>query len=176
MSRSGEVSPLSEPAEDFQEFHVSSNGGDWIISWQPPLDPPKGKAHGASAVCLTSDGSLVLISEDPRGWGLPGGRPEDGESWEDTLVREMREEACARVVNSRLLGFGKAVCIAGPEKDLVLVRSQWLAEVELEEWTPLHEVHHRQVVLADRWRDHLWIDEGWESFTLRLMKEAGLPI
>ncbi|MGH9197923.1 MAG: hypothetical protein ACRD1T_19545, partial [Acidimicrobiia bacterium] len=53
---------------------------------------------------------------------------------------------------------------------------QWLAEVELDEWIPLHEISDRRVVPGYRWREFLWIDEGWQPFTLRLMQEAGLPI
>jgi ADP-ribose pyrophosphatase YjhB (NUDIX family) len=46
-----------------------------------------------------------VISRDGVIWDLPAGRPEPGESWEQTLRREMDEEACATVIAARLLGF-----------------------------------------------------------------------
>jgi ADP-ribose pyrophosphatase YjhB (NUDIX family) len=80
--------------------------------------------------------------------GFPAGRPEEGESWEETLRREMLEEACAIVGRARLLGFSRGACVAGPEEGLVLVRSMWRAEVQLEPWEPRFEIPHRRVVTA----------------------------
>jgi NUDIX domain len=44
----------------------------------------------------------VLISNDGERWGWPGGRPDGNESWEQTLRREVLEEACAIVRHARL--------------------------------------------------------------------------
>jgi len=38
-----------------------------------------------------------VISPDGGIWDLPAGRPVPGENWEETLRREMDEEACATV-------------------------------------------------------------------------------
>jgi 8-oxo-dGTP pyrophosphatase MutT (NUDIX family) len=130
--------------------------------------------HGASAICLVNDGGLVLVSEDGERWGLPGGRPEGSETWEQTLVREMSEEACARVQEARLLGFGLGVCTSGPEAGLALVRSQWLAWVELLPWQPDHEIPYRRVVDAANWRSEVWIQEGYEPIFNRMFSEAGI--
>jgi hypothetical protein len=88
-------------AEDREEFAVRSNGGDWIVSWYSPAPVPVGTGHGAAGICLTAGAGLVLISSDGERWGLPGGRPEDKESWEQTLRREVLEEACANVIEAR---------------------------------------------------------------------------
>ncbi|MEV6598428.1 NUDIX domain-containing protein [Actinoplanes sp. NPDC051346] len=66
----------------------------WQSTWHSPTDVPAGTAHGSAGVCLT-DGQVVLVTDDGRHWQLPGGRPEDGEDWADTLDREVQEEACA---------------------------------------------------------------------------------
>lgn len=95
---------------------------------------------------MTPDGDVVLISTDGELWDLPAGRPEPGETWEDTLRREMLEEACATVVAARLLGFVRGECVAGPERPRILVRSIWRADVELGPWRPLYEIPHRRVV------------------------------
>ena len=75
-----------------------------------------GQPHGANAFCVTADGEVVLISSDGQRWGWPGGRPEPGESWEQTLRREIMEEACATVTRARLLGFVRGRCVSGREQ------------------------------------------------------------
>ncbi len=148
--------PLPESAaRDGEEFAFRANGQDWLVSWHPSPTPPEGTPHGATGVCVTGDGGIVLISADGAHWDLPAGRPEGRETWEETLRREMLEEACATVVRARLLGFHRGACIAGPELGLVLVRSLWRAEVELAPWEPRFEIPHRRVVAATEVWDHL---------------------
>ena len=161
-------------ARDYEEFTVRSNGGDWLIAWFPPDTTPDGIAHGANAFCMTADDQIVLISNDGERWGWPGGRPEGDESWEQTLRREVLEEACATVVDARLLGFTRGACLTGPERGLVLVRSIWLAEVELTPWWPRFEIAHRCVVPAAELLAHLWMEEGVAPIYHRALVEAGL--
>lgn len=78
--------------------------------------------------------------------GLPGRPPRTGESLEQTLRREMLEEACATVTGARLLGFARGECVTGAEQGLVLVRSMWRADVELGPWEPQFEIRHRRVI------------------------------
>src|SRR5262245_38409554 len=99
-----------------------SAGQDWLVSWHPPADVPDGLRHGAAGVCVAGD-QLVLISPDGDQWGFPAGRPEGEETFEETLRREVWEEACARVTAARLLGFARGECVAGHEEGRVLVRS-----------------------------------------------------
>ncbi len=161
-------------ARDGEEFAVSSNGGDWLIAWHSPITVPVGTAHGANGFCVTAHGSVVLISRDGERWGWPGGRPEGDESWEQTLRREILEEAGAIVGDARLLGFCRGVCLTGPEADLVLVRSVWRAEIELMPWEPRFEIAHRRVVPATELLSHLWMEEGFEPIYYRALTEAGL--
>jgi ADP-ribose pyrophosphatase YjhB (NUDIX family) len=161
-------------ARDGEEIAVRSNGGNWLIAWHPPTGTPEGTAHGANAFCVTADGGVVLISNDGERWGWPGGRPESDESWEQTLRREVLEEACAIVVVARLIGFCRGMCLTGPEQGLVLVRSVWLAEVELLPWEPRFEITHRRVVPANEILTHFWMDDGFEPIYHRALVEAGL--
>jgi len=163
----------SHVAQDGKEFAVRSHGGDWLIAWHSPVAVPVGQAHGANAFCVTDDG-VVLISNDGERWGWPGGRPEGDESWEQTLRREVWEEACAVVGAARLLGFCRAVCLTGPEAGRELVRSVWRAEVELRPWEPRYEIAHRRVVPATELQSHLWMEEGFEPIYRRALAEAGL--
>jgi ADP-ribose pyrophosphatase YjhB (NUDIX family) len=133
-------------AADGTEIPIRSGGQQWVVSWHPPPEPPRGIPHGAEGVCVTASGDIVLISPDGTIWDLPAGRPEPGESWEQTLHREMDEEACATVVAARLLGFTRGRCITGPERGRVLVRSIWRADVELRPWEARFEIADRRVV------------------------------
>jgi ADP-ribose pyrophosphatase YjhB (NUDIX family) len=161
-------------ARDGEEFPVRSSGGDWVIAWHSPTTVPAGKAHGVNAFCVTADRGVVLISQDGERWGWPGGRPEGDESWEQTLRREILEEACAIVGEARLLGFCRGACLTGPEQGLVLVRSIWRAEVELMPWEPRFEISHRRVVPAADLLSHVSIEEGFEPIYYRAIAEAGL--
>jgi hypothetical protein len=134
---------------DAAEYELVSRGQRWLQSWHPPGVAPDGKPHGAAGICVTDTGEVVVISNDGQSWDFPAGRPEGDETWEQTLRREMLEEACAVVVDARLLGYGRGRCIAGTEAGLTLVRSIWLAHVKLNEWLPQFEIRYRKVVPFD---------------------------
>ncbi|MFI7466828.1 NUDIX hydrolase [Nonomuraea sp. NPDC049646] len=133
-------------ARDGERMPMRSNGQDWLVSWHPVDDPQEGRSNGAAGVCVTAAGGLVLISHDGEHWGFPAGRPEGTETIEETLRREMLEEACVTVTGSRLLGCSRSECVRGRELGLVLVRSYWRAEVRLDDWAPRFEIRHRRVV------------------------------
>ncbi|MCC2276165.1 NUDIX hydrolase [Streptomyces sp. ET3-23] len=55
---------------------------------------------------VIEDGQILMLDQDtdgPRSWSLPGGKVEEGESLEQALVREMREETGVEVEVGRLL-------------------------------------------------------------------------
>lgn len=113
-----------------------------------------------------------MITPNGENWGLPGGRPEGNETWEETLRREMREEACAEVKDATLLGFSRGECIRGHEAGLVLVRSLWLAHVELEPWIPEYEIVARKLVRPEQVLPEL--ADGFEPLHHRALIVAGL--
>lgn len=75
---------------------------------------------------------------------------------------------------TRLLGFCRSVCLSGPEKDRVLVRSIWRAEVDLLPWSPRFEITHRRAVGVDELPSHLWMEDGFEPIYHRALIEARL--
>ena len=135
---------------DGSEIEVFSGGNRWMLSWHPSTTPPDGKPDGSAGICVVASGETVVVSSDANSWIIPGGRPEADEDWEQTLRREVREEACAAVSDARLLGFTRGVCIEGPAKGPARVRSMWLVQVTLDEWRPHHEIRHRKLIPFDQ--------------------------
>ncbi len=132
------------PARDGEPMPAHDGGQDWLVSWHPSGSEPDGTMHGATGICLSSAGMVVLVWTPGGAWSLPGGRPDPGESWEETLRREVLEEACAVVTRATLLGFGRGECLRGHEAGLVLVRSLWCADVDLSPWNPEFEMLERR--------------------------------
>jgi ADP-ribose pyrophosphatase YjhB (NUDIX family) len=168
------------PIGDGEEILVHSYGQEWVVTWHAPEAVPSGKPHGSGGICVTPDGNVILVSADGERWGLPGGRPEGTEDWEQTLRREMLEEACATVRTARLLGFSRGHCRKGREEGLVLVRAMWRADVELQPWEPRFEIRHRRLVPAVDLLSHLDVEharygeEGFMPTFRRAMIEARL--
>ncbi len=128
-------------------------------------------------MCLGPDETLVLISPDGERWDLPAGRPEGDETDEQTLRREVREEACVEVTESQLLGYARSECVAGDELGLVLVRSLWRADVTILDWDPQFEISHRLLVPASSLRrDDLERLTVFTGIHLRALAEAGLQV
>jgi ADP-ribose pyrophosphatase YjhB (NUDIX family) len=161
-------------AVDGVDVAFSQNGQDWRVAWFPTPDAPAGTPHGAAAICVAGD-QVVLIGTDGETWGLPGGRPEVGESMIDTLRREVWEEACATMTSARLLGFSRGTCVRGHERGLVLVRSLWRAEVVVEPWEPRFEITHQRLVPAAEAFAHLELPAGLRPLHRRAFAEAGFP-
>lgn len=46
----------------------------------------------AAAVVMNSDNKILLINGPKRGWEIPGGRVEEGESLSSAVIRETKEE------------------------------------------------------------------------------------
>jgi 8-oxo-dGTP diphosphatase len=57
-------------------------------------------------VYAIEDGQL-LLTKVGRGWDLPGGHIEKGETPEDALVREIQEEAGGKIGTIKLIGYLK---------------------------------------------------------------------
>ncbi|MDQ2787702.1 MAG: NUDIX domain-containing protein [Chloroflexota bacterium] len=163
-------------ARDGEEIAFQADDEDWIVSWHPPLTPPDGTPHGAAGLCVTGDGKIVVISQDGAHWDIPAGRPEGDETWEETLRREMCEEACATVVRANLLGFSRGACIAGPQAGRVIVRSFWRAEVELAPWAPQFEIAYRRVVAVTEVLDQLAVPDGYARIISRAFHEAAITL
>ena len=101
-----------------------------------------------SAVFLIAiKGTKILAIENDRGWEIPGGHIEEGETHEQALVRELHEEAGATVSNPRLI----AVVESDNQdryKDKVML--MYATDVfELGEFTPSSDAFSRELIEID---------------------------
>lgn len=80
-----------------------------------------------TALCLLVDGDRILLQDrikpDWRGYTLPGGHIEQGESFVDGIIREMKEETGLTVIEPRLVGI-KQFPIEGGRYIVLLFRSE----------------------------------------------------
>ena len=72
------------------------NGGIALVSKeqgsQTLYSPPK-HIVSAAAIVMNDEGEILLIKGPRRGWEMPGGQVEEGESLKDAAIRETKEES-----------------------------------------------------------------------------------
>ena len=93
-----------------QTFKDSIKGkiANFRATWYPTNDfykiSPINQVYG---ICFDEDGKIVIVSGPKKIWLLPGGTPEKNETPEQTLVREVDEEADLDLQDIRPLGYQK---------------------------------------------------------------------
>ena len=131
--------------------------------WCPaPWRPPRALTTQCSGLCYTADGRAVLVSQDGRSWALPGGHPEPGETLEEAFCREVREEACAQVLQHVYLGCQRIHESDGATEMPIYYQTRFWARLALDAFVPLHETAHRLLVAPGEVRETL----GWSSAIL----------
>jgi 8-oxo-dGTP diphosphatase len=66
--------------------------------------PPK-HIVSAATIVLNEKGELLLIKGPGRGWEMPGGQVEEGESLKDAAIRETVEESGIKVEITKFCGI-----------------------------------------------------------------------
>lgn len=75
--------------------------------------PPK-HIVSAAAIVRNDQGHILLIKGPKRGWEMPGGQVEEGESLAQAAIREVKEESGIDIVVNRFCGVyqntEKSIC------------------------------------------------------------------
>lgn len=131
-------------------YTLTDSSGTWRVSLHAPDEKPEGAPHGSEAICMVDDENTVLVRNTTGRLNTPGGHPENGESSEETMIREVREEACAAVTSWQLIAYARSECLEGERKGHVMVRDMYVARVEPLPWVqPEFEIVERLTVPVD---------------------------
>lgn len=151
---------------------VVADGARYRVAWfDPPYRPPLAQTTQALGICFTHDSQIVLVTWNDTDWTLPGGTIEPGETLEQTLAREVWEEACAHVLACAYIGCQRVEHLDDDRP--AYYQTRFWARVELELFAPAHEMTARRVVGPDRFLDSLF----WgRERTAALILERGLRI
>lgn len=109
-----------------------------------------------TTLCLLSEGSRILLQNrtksDWKGYALPGGHMEPGESIVDGVIREMKEETGLTVLDPRLCGIKQFIHDDGHRYLVFLFRASRFAgeltssEEGKMEWIERSELHRLPTV------------------------------
>jgi len=79
---------------------ISVNPYTWVEA-----EVPKGlDVRQVYGIIFSPDGRVLLLEDDGH-YNLPGGKPENDESFTDTLIREAKEEAQVTIASIGYLGY-----------------------------------------------------------------------
>lgn len=71
-----------------------------------PLENLEGKTlQAVHALCFSGDKLVIVYSEEKGYWSYPGGMIDPGETYEEAVVREVREETNMKVIHQELIGY-----------------------------------------------------------------------
>ena len=137
--------------------HYKRRERQFQSEWLPaPYVPECELTIQSSGLCFTPQGLLTLVS-DGKGWVCPGGYPDAGETLEETLVREIWEEACATVLDYEYIGAIRTYELPPiPEGSLPLFyQARFWVRIENGEFNPTHEMTQRTEIRPEEFVETL---------------------
>jgi len=88
------------------------------------------RIHVSAAVIVDDEGRLLLVRKaGTTAFMQPGGKPEPGESADETLSRELAEELGVEIDPDQLRGLGRLTAAAANEPGFVVVADVFAADL-----------------------------------------------
>ena len=117
---------------------------DVIYHEDDPLKNLDGKVlQGVHAYCFCNDKLVIVYAEAKKYWTPPGGGIELGETYEQAIVREVKEETNMKVISQKLIGYQdiyendrvvrqtRSVCIVEPISEFKSDPDDDITEIKL---------------------------------------------
>ncbi len=123
---------------NYPKSSYNFKGNQVTVTWMRDDDLAKyNPITQVYAVVFNHKGEILVARESSDGeWQIPGGKPENGESIEATLRRELLEEVDVKAGNVYPLGAQKTEMPGNPNKEEGDLFYQLRCVVELEELLP----------------------------------------
>lgn len=94
------------------EEYIGRSGVKYIFEYQDAdsfEDLEKDKCKQVYGVCFCGDEMVIGYGGEKQDWGLIGGTIEEGETFEETLKREIQEEANLELISCTPIGYQKVI-------------------------------------------------------------------
>ncbi len=117
---------------------------DVFYTEEDPLKDLDGKIlQCVHALCFSGDKLVVVFDENKNYWTPPGGGIEPGETFEEAVIREVKEETNMTVLKQQLIGYQdiyepnrivrqtRSVCIVEPAGEFVTDLDGDITEIKL---------------------------------------------
>lgn len=123
------------------------NGEMFDYVYTEGLDPMEGldgkilqAVHG---FCFYGDKLVVVYANDKGYWTFPGGAIEQGETYEEAVIREVKEESNMKVLHQELIGYidvyekdrairqTRSFCVVEPYGDFISDPDGDISEIKL---------------------------------------------
>jgi 8-oxo-dGTP pyrophosphatase MutT (NUDIX family) len=129
-------------------------GENCKILWREGFEVTSEKYTQVSGYIFNDNNELLTVKSEA--WTIPGGHPEPNETKEETLVREVMEEACITIKDIKYLGAVEVV-----ENGETYYQLRYTAKVDEvlpfnQEW----EVSERAFVSLDKLQDYIKWSKG----------------
>jgi 8-oxo-dGTP diphosphatase len=106
---------------------------DVVYREDDPMNDLEGKVlQGVHAFCFYEGKLVIVYAENKKYWTPPGGGIEPAETYEEAVVREIREETNMKVIKQQLIGYQdiyepnriirqtRSVCIVEPLGEFII--------------------------------------------------------
>lgn len=144
------------------------------------ISPPAQLVTGVFALCFQTD-KLLFVRHRDRGWDLPGGHVEAGESFEVALQRELLEEAAAVIsdvtlfahIEINLIGEAPAnYCYPAPQSFMLC----FVAKIaKLEPFEAKFETVERKLCSPEEAEQMAWVKDNRALYEAVLKRDYLTP-